>query len=473
MKFKLALCLLSAWSLGLSLGASEPLSLYDVEKIAFQQNQAYQQARLSAQAQLATKRVDFAAYLPQISYSASRRQASKPSPYFSGTRFYSSRFQLSQQLLSTNTWFRYRSSAAKFQASAFDFLQVGSQLLTDVRKAYFAVALAARNLQIQEAEVSLLQSDVKNERLKAEQGYATDFQKLQSEVALAQALASYYSALRELHDAKLGLNQLMGFDSTHIDKWALQNEDLGFEAFHDLQEFVSLFSSSLEARGITAHHLVGMDLDALQELFEGGVLGAQVRSSWLARAIENNPSLKAQEQQVKAAKAGYREQIGKYVPDISAEVNYVGPEGSGTSFGSLKYRWESTIRLNWSLFDSFARENSVKKARYLFDSQLAGQQLLLNKVSADVEKAFIRLEETILQYLIAEEAVRLSELNLELAEQQKIEEVITTLDFLEVVKANRDVHHLLSTSIYQVLSSYFDLLNEAGENLSYIETLDR
>lgn len=324
--------------------------------------QAYQQARASdpvlAQAQatkMATQEGVVQArsvLLPQLnasySYSQSHGTSSSTQPFSTTSGFqifnftssskdYGTQLQgvLSQTLFNFSDWANLKAAHASARSQDATYSSAEQDLYLRVSSAYFGVLAAQDQVSYAEANEKALKSQLDQAKQRFEVGLAAITDVNQAKAQYDTAVATVISARNALDDAREALTQITGKSA----------DDL-----RPLREDIPMNAPAPDS------------LDA-----------------WVNMALQNNPGLRAYEQQVNAASDSVKAAYGAHLPTLTAQVSYTRAPGwadQDSRLGGLgEYHSNSLSRntaigvvLNIPIFSGFATQSKVRQAIYNRDS---------------------------------------------------------------------------------------------------------
>ncbi len=248
----------------------------------------------------------------------------------------------------------YRARALE-DAARHDFEAVVNDTLLDVKTKYFNVLLSREQLKVQEANIKLLEEELRLEDNKLQAGTVSQFNVLRAEVALANSKAPYIRAKNQIRIALEELSESLGIKST------------------------------------------GTQIDE-PPLIVVGALDATPFDISLENAIKNaeaqRPELLRLEKSVEAETYAIRLARGDYLPSLSVEGGYGAEKSAFSDNLSDELRgWNLGARANWNLFDGLATSGRVTEAqaqRLIQRVSLSEQKV---KVSVEVRQAYASLRE--------------------------------------------------------------------------------
>ena len=287
-----------------------------------------------------------AAMLPQIngdaSYNRSRNDSDSSSAGTDTSTDTTTRdlgLRLNQMVYDHSVVNRSRSQNALSQAGDFQLEAASDSLITRTSTAYFNVLIAMETLAAAEAQETALKKQF-------------DFADKRLEVGLAP--------ITDVHEARAQYDRARA--NTIVTSNALE------DAYRALEE------------------ITGRDvrmLKALPQDFQPQLPSALDGEGWVAAALENNPSLKAQEYRVRSAEASVESARGGHYPTLYFGANYGRNRSDGDSSNNIlnlssDFESQSNSRsmgltLSVPIFAGGATQSQVRQA--LAQHDIAGDEL--------------------------------------------------------------------------------------------------
>jgi outer membrane protein len=272
----LALALALAVLLPATASAEDLLQTYELARNGDPQLAAAESGRLAQKEGAVQARADL---LPQINGSASLNRghaAGDPSDYDITTRSYKA--SLDQTVFNWSSIANLRAQRALSKAADFDLESADDSLVTRTSAAYFNVLVAIETLAAAEAAETATKRNF-------------DYADKRLEVGLAP--------ITDVHEARAQ------YDSARANTIAQRNA------------LADAYQALTEITGTQVRNLKGLPDDFRPELPAG-----QDADGWVATAIENNPSLKSLEYQVKSAEQNVSSARGGHYPSLALGAGY-------------------------------------------------------------------------------------------------------------------------------------------------------
>jgi outer membrane protein TolC len=243
-----------------------------------------------------------------------------------------------------------RASRLTRQQAVLQYQTVVADTLLATRVAYYDVLLAAQQIVVNEASVSLLASELDDQQRRFEAGTVPRFNVLRAEVALANERPSLIRARNDHRIAKNNLSNLLGYNLPR-EIW----QDIPFQLIDKLDASpYSIDLPSSIARALEKRTELGA-LRAAKELSLEGVVNAKAAYK---------PSVQAF--------AGYGWQNSQFKSDISQDLN----------------GWNVGGQLTWDIFDGSLTRGKVIQARALYERTAADLDDTARRIELEVRTAY-------------------------------------------------------------------------------------
>ncbi len=262
------------------------------------------------------------------------------------------------------------------EAAVLEMKGIVNTSILQVRTKFYDILLAREKIKVQEQNIELLQSQLKNATDRFEAGTTSSFEKLRAEVALANGQVPLITARNDYRIAIEEMRQLLGY------------ANITPENLRKVPDFI----------GVLAYIPVSYDLQAA-----------------LTAAHETRPEIQrlgrlatAREESVTVAKSGY-------IPNLALVGGWQYGEG-WSSFGSAsRDGFLIGLQSQWNIFDGHATRGRVAQARSAVEqARLATSEQILG-VDVEVRRAVSALQQAVeladaSQKVVAqaEEALRLA-----------------------------------------------------------------
>jgi len=227
------------------------------------------------------------------------------------------------------------------EAAVLELEGVINQQLLAVRTQFYAVLLAKERIAVQEENVKLLESQLRDARSRFTAGTTSNFEVLRAEVALANGQPPLIQARNDYRIAREQLRQ-----------------GLGYQGGGDAE----------------AAEVVGT--------LEAGQPPSYQLSDALAAARSNRPELQQLARLVQAGEQGVRASRAGYFPEVDLVGGYDWTRGPLAAAWDQRHEgWMGGVQAQWNVFDGRATAGRVRQSR----SQLEQARLSLDEAALGVE----------------------------------------------------------------------------------------
>ncbi len=450
------------------------LTLQDAERVALEYNKSFlisQESTFQAQER---KGQAVSRWLPAIGYRAEFRDIDKKELFFDvfsrnftfGHQGYSSIFQLSQPIFSTDLLFGLKSSALEAEVYRYAEANTKNELLLAVRDRYYAVLYAEKKLVIERENIDYLAYALEQEQGKLNAGSSTPFEVNQSKVAVANAISLYYATLRELKNARNGLIISLGIDPLLEPEIRLAEETMPVHQIPEiaikLQELETRFCYKQDTFPTTEDYL--RHIDSLEGARKLTLFSRKEVQEYLDLALLSRPDLQARKLEVDVAGQKVNQKLGTYFPKISGYVRYSYNDiDLGTvPFFKESYDLSAGIVLTWNLFDSLLREQEVREARSVRASSKIGYDREWQKIEVEIRNGLYQLEEAMLSYSSATQAVYVAEQAREQAKDKLEFGRIAPLEYRDSVNQLAQARNQQNEASFDLIAAYYQVRFATG-----------
>lgn len=414
-------------------------------------------------------------WLPSIHYRGEFRDIEQKELFFNvfsidffpfSHRGYSSVFELNQPIFSTDLLFGLKSKQYEAQVYSFAQANTKNELLRAVRDRYYQVLLYERALGIERENIDYLAYALSKEQGRLEAGSATPFEVNQSKVAVANAISLYYATLKDLKNARNALVLTLGIDPLLEPEIGLDVEAMPVEGVPEiaikLEELEQKYSYRQDTFPTTSDYL--LRIDQLENARKLTLFSPKEVREYLDVALSSRPDLLARKVQIDVANQNVNAKLGNYLPKVGGYVRYSYNDVLlGTQpFFDQDYNWSAGVVLTWNLFDSLLREHEVREARSVRASSKINYDKEWQRVEVEVRNGLYQLEEAILTYSSATQAVYLAE-QARLQAQEKLDcGRIAPLEYRDSVNQLAQAKNQQNRASFDVLASYYELRYATG-----------
>jgi len=300
------------------------------------------------------------------------------------------------------------------EAAALDLQATINQALLDVRTRFYNVLLAREKIRVQEENIGLLKSQLKDASDRFETGTTSSFDKLRADVALANGQVPLITARNDFRIAVEQLRQSLGFAS---------------QRSGDLQKVP-------EFDGVLTYTSASFDLAACLEA-----------------AHANRPELQRLAKEREAGEQSVVTARSNYYPNLALAGGWEAEKApfalSGSSSSSVN-GWRIGLQSQWNIFDGASTSGRVAQARSLLQQAKLTLDEQTLAIDVEVRQAYSAWQEADELAAATQKTVGQAEESLRLATARYEAGAATHLD---VLQAQVD---LTQARVNQVQADYTD-----------------
>ncbi len=279
--------------------------------------------------------------------------AATPSSLTQSDTSYNIRIIGQQLVFNYGTFRSIRGTFFQRDAAYFSFRNVLDQVIATVKTQFYQVVVNKSLIGVQEEQVQLLESQLKDQQNRFEAGTVPRFNVLQAQVALSNQIPNLISARNSYRISKLQLAKTLGldFDPRRGD------------------------SSPLEVIGEMPYHPRNISVTQAIELGK-----------------RNRPFLKQARANVYNQVEQVHVALGGFFPTVSSSGGYeVFSSPFSTSFNDISKGWVFGLAGNWAIFDSGATYGQVKQQRALLSETKITYDDDARQVELEIQQAYSNL----------------------------------------------------------------------------------
>ncbi len=450
------------------------LSLTDAEEIALEYNKSLLIAEQSTVQAQERKQQAVSRWLPAIRYRAEFEDIDRKELFFDvfskqftfSHRGYSSIFQLDQPILSTDLIFGLK--AAGYEAQVFSYQQANTknELLRAVRDRYYAVLYYEKALDIERENIDFLAYALEQQQGKLNAGSATPFEVNQSKVSVANAISLYYSTLKDLKGARNALIITLGIDPLLESEIHLQEHCMPIYRIPELSAKLQELEDKYHYRSDTFPTTLDFTrhIDTLENNRQLTLFTPAEVQAYLDQAFSLRPDLLAHKLQINVAEQNVNTKYGTYFPKISGFVRYSYNDISlGTvPFFQERYDLAGGFVLTWNIFDSLLREHEIREARSIRSSSRISYDREWQRIEVEIRNGLYQLEEAMLTFLSATQAVYVAEQAREQARDKLHFGRIPPLEYRDSVNQLLQARNQQNQASLDLLAAYYEVRYATG-----------
>lgn len=450
------------------------LSLFDAEQIALEYNKSLLIARQDTEQAEERRLQAISRWLPAIGYRAEFRDIDKKELFFDvfsknftfSHQGYSSILQLSQPIFSTDLIFGLKSKDLEAESFIYQQANTKNELLLAVRDSYYAVVLYEKALDIERENIDYLSYALQQQQGMLEAGSSTPFEVNQSKVAVANAISTYYATLKNLKNARNALILTLGIDPLLEPEIALAEHTMPIESIPELALKLQDLDQKYHYRSDTFPTVLDFanHIERLENARKLTLFSPEEVQEYLDLALSLRPDLRTRKLQVDIANQNINTKLGTYLPKISGYVRYSYNDiNLGTvPFFRESYDLSAGVVLSWNLFDSLLREHEVREARALRSATRLSYDKEWQRIEVEIRNGLYQLEEAMLTYLSATQAVYVAEQ----ARQQAGDKLrfgrIAPLEYRDSVNQLAQARNQQNQASFDLLAAYYQVRYATG-----------
>lgn len=291
-------------------------------------------------------------------------------------------------------------------------------------KAFYGCLVAKELVSVQEEALQQAEANLEVVRKKYNVGMASGFDKMRAEVELANLRPNLINARNSYQMAVTGLRTVLGLDK----------------------------NTEVEVRGVlkfSEDELALMTLSVLQEL-----------------ALTRRPELHALREQEKASQKGISLARSEFLPKLFFQTDYsflAMRDNLNFTGDDFSKGFTSALSLQFPLFSGFRSARQYQKARLDYKIVLDTAKKLRDAISAEVELAWNKFNESRQKYESARETIELAREALRLANLMYEEGANTQLDVINSQLALTQARLNYISSLYDYQMARYELRKATGQ----------
>jgi len=419
------------------------LSLQQAEEIALSQNKQIRLAEQEVGQYQSRKTQSVVSWLPEITFASMFVDMQKRQVLFLDRitkKFVMNQFQFNQPIFSSDLIYGMRAASLYLSSTRKDQDIAINDALLQVRLSYYAAVLKAISLKVQEEVIGYLSEALEDEEKKLQAGKSTSFDVNQSKVSLSNSKAEYHTYLKDFKAARNRLVLNLGVNPQTDHSLTLSETTIPLENYPELMGKLDRLQ-----RGI---HPLFSEIE-IEEQIE--------------RARRMRPEVQKSAILAKAAQEELRQQQGKYLPKISAFVDYGYYEPVNGAFFKQQYNFAGGIQLSWNIFDSMKREFRIQEAKCVHKAAQISVEQALDQSAINIRTEIEQIEEAFYMFSSSEEALKLADQAMKDAKIRLIAGTISPLQYRDAARAYAEASRHTAEARYAILQAYFQLQHDVGE----------
>jgi outer membrane protein TolC len=354
------------------------------------------------------------------------------------------------------------------EAQVYSYAQANTknELLLAVRDRYYAVLLYEKALLINRENIEYLSYALQQEQGKLDAGSSTPFEVNQSKVSVGNAISQYYATLKELKNARNALILTLGIDPLLEPEIRLKELEMPIESIPELAaklcKLKQKYHYRLDTFPSTDDYL--QHIDSLERVNKLTLFTPQEVQKYLDLALSLRPDLLARKIEVDVANQAVNTKLGTYLPKISGYIRYsYNDVDLGTRpFFKQPYDLSGGVVLTWNIFDSMLREHEVREARSVRSSSRISYDREWQRIEVEIRNGLYQLEEAMLTYASATQAVFVAEQAREQAQEKLQFGRIAPLEYRDSVNQLAQARNQQNQASFDLLAAYYQIRYSTG-----------
>jgi len=325
-------------------------------------------------------------------------------------------------------------------ATIYSLRDIVDTTIADVRSEFYAVLLDRAIIAVQEENINLLESQLKDQDNRFQAGTVPRFNVLQAEVALANARPQLIQARDDYDVALLNLARTMGFETSAL----------------------------------------GGGMPPINPV---GVLSTEEKPEVLGEALEyareRRPFLKEQREQILIQVENIKVALAGYQPRLSVDGGYEMRNNAYTkALDRYVTGWFYGVTGSWDVWDSGATYGRIKQAKAQLEEAKTSYDDAVRQVDVEVQQALDQVQESEDTIVSQEKAIEEAQEALRLAQERLTAGAGTQLDVLSAQVALTQSRTTLVQAQYNynIAMAQFDRVTAANtrwEELFHDPMVDR
>lgn len=452
------------------------LSLEEAEKIALAQNQEVQEVNNLVEKARYGYLVSVSDWLPKLDLIS---QAFQTQHNMTGASNNKSSFLtqvlLTQTLFSANKLYNIKISNLIYQELQWIRQGIINDILYDVRKGYYEIVLDRNRIETAATHVEVLKALALQMEERLGIGTVTTFDVNQLQVAVSNALATYYQTVKKMKIDLDAFSKTLGYipGSVKID---IQEASIPLEEIPYLNEKLQgqeeIFLKTPISKGLFFPPTNPQEqVEWISHLFSYEEI-----KNWEQRAIKYRPDLLQAENQWKTALKEVSKARGEYLPKVELQASYGGQptpfdEFPRSSFANQDFEWGVGVVLKWNIFDSFKRERKISAARSEAMAEKSNLNSMTQEALKDVRNQIFSIENAMATNVSSASTLRLAEQALAQTGEKLEIGYISIFDYQIAVNNYIEAMNLFFTSQFEVIDSYYQLRHATGVDVKNTEEM--
>lgn len=438
-------------------------SLEEAVREALQSNkQLLEMERLVERAHLG-RLVEISEYLPKLEAMSQAFQSQHSLTSGSKSSFLT-QLTLAQTIFSANKY--YNIKIAGLVSKQLEILQESAvnDVLYQTRQAFYLTILDQKELETAQVRVEILKTLATRMEERYRIGTATSFDVNQSQVAVANSLATYYERRKKLKVSQNAFSEILGFDPGTV-FITLKEDEIPIHKVPELERKLDgeIFLDDPVAFGFI---YPPSNPEKQRELINHFYSEEEVQR-WEKIALDFRPNLKNAENTWKIAQENVKKARGEYFPKVEFAATYGGlptpyDDITRPRLTDQSFQWSVGVTLKWNIFDSLKRERKIREAKAKQQAEKFSWDYQVQQAYREVRDQMITIENAAATNLSAKGNMRLAEQTLAQAGEQVEIGYISIFDYQISVNNFIEAKNIFYQSQFELIDAYYGLRHATG-----------
>ncbi len=443
-------------------------TLDQAERIALKNNKDICKLWQLYQSSKQGKLVSLSKWLPEVDlistgYKTQNRQENTGS-YSS----FISLFTVTQRLFSTNAYYNVKISTLVEENLRLLLEAIMIDVLFNTRTAFYQIILDYQNISTAKTNIEILASLAERMEINYNRGTSILLNLNQSKVAVANATAAYYKAIKQLEIDLDYLVTVMGYNPGEV-KLEFATKEIPVSQIPEIASKVERVNKIFEEKQ-TQGRIYKPEFPLTEEKLMKNLFSEEEIAWWEKLAFQLRPDLKSKGKEWQIAEEKVKKERGTYWPEVDLQFNYGGyPAGTifypSSSFFNQKFYWAAGYSISWLIFDGFGRDHRIRQARYERNAKCCEYKKGVQITYEEVRDQVFSISESVASFVTAQGNVALAEQTLDLANKQLEIGYLTVFDYQIVVDSLIQALFIRDQARFDLIKGYFGLKHASGYDL--------
>lgn len=450
------------------------LSLAESEKIALSQNPNLQEVNHLVEEARYGHLISISDWLPKLELISYAFQSQHNQVGGSNNKSsFLTQLQLTQTIFSANKL--YDLKITNLIQKELVWIQNGmmNDLLYEVRSAYYKVILDQNLVETALTHVEVLKALALQMERRLTIGTATSFDVNQVQVAVSNALSTYYKAVKQRKVDLDTLAKVLGFNPGEV-QIKVDETSIPLETIPLLREKLAMQEEVFLKTPIDTGLIFPSTNPERQVEWISNLFTVNEIKSWEEKALTFRPDLLQAESQWKIAQKKVSKARGEYFPKVEFSAQYGGlpnpfVEYPRSSFENQEFQWGIGITLKWNIFDSFKRERTISSKKAAALAEKSNLYAKRHNAIKEVRDQIFSIEHAMATHSSSEGIYKLAKQALVQAEEKLEIGYLSIFDYQISLNNYIESMHIFFQSQYELIDSYYLLRHATGVDLKIEE----